>query len=73
MYACHYIKSTGQFPDPSSCLRRPVSHCNMQMCWEGWLTRQPDGNWLFHRFHMGVAASEGDMSAMQTARSRIED
>ena len=72
MYACHYINpqdntQTDQLSAPSS------THCNMQMPWEGWLTRQPDGNWLFHKVHMGVAASEGDMSVMQTARSRIED
>lgn len=70
MYACHYINPeqdtlTDQLSAPFSI------HCNMQMYWEGWLTRQSDGNWLFHKVHMGVAASEGDMSAMQTARSRV--
>lgn len=72
MFACHYINpqdntQTDKLSAPAS------SHCNMQMLWEGWLTRQPDGDWLFHKVHMGVAASEGDMSAMQIARSRVED
>ena len=71
MYACHYINP--QDNTHTDDLSAPASiNCNMQMLWEGWLTRQPDGNWLFHKVHMGVAASEGDMSAMQTARSRIE-
>ena len=72
MYACHYINpdnntQTEQLSAPTS------THCNMQMLWEGWLTRQADGNWLFHKIHMGVAASEGNMSVMQTARSRMEN
>ena len=71
MYACHYINP--QDNTHTDDLSAPASiNCNMQMLWKGWLTRQPDGNWLFHKVHMGVAASEGDMSAMQTARSRIE-
>ena len=72
MYACHYINP--QDNTQTDHLSAPASiHCNMQMTWKGWLTRQPDGDWLFHKVHMGVAASEGDMSAMQIARSRVED
>ena len=72
MYACHYINpsdntQTDQLSVPASI------HCNMQMFWEGRLTRQPDGNWLFHEIHMGVTASEGNLSAMETARSRVTD
>ena len=70
MYACHYINP--QDNTHTDHLSAPASiHCNMQMLWEGWLTRQPDGSWLFHKVYMGVAASEGDMNVMQTARSRI--
>jgi len=70
MYACHYINpsdntQTDQLSAPASI------HCNMQMFWEGRLTRQPDGNWLFHEVHMGVTASEGNLSVMETARSRV--
>ena len=72
MYACHYINP--QDNTLTDHLSAPAStHCNMQMHWEGWLNRQPDGSWLFHKFYMGVVASEGDMSAMQTARSRLEN
>lgn len=72
MYACHYINP--QDNTLTDHLSAPAStHCNMQMHWEGWLNRQPDGSWLFHKFYMGVVASEGDMSAMQTARSRVEN
>lgn len=72
MYACHYINQ--QDNTQTDQLSAPAGiHCNMQMPWEGWLTRQADDNWLFHKVHMGVAASEGDMSAMQTALSRIEN
>jgi hypothetical protein len=72
MYACHYINP--QDNTLTDHLSAPAStHCNMQMHWEGWLNRQPDGSWLFHKFYMGVIASEGDMSAMQTARSRVEN
>ena len=72
MYACHYINP--QDNTLTDHLSAPAStHCNMQMHWEGWLNRQPNGSWLFHKFYMGVVASEGDMSAMQTARSRVEN
>jgi hypothetical protein len=72
MYACHYINP--QDNTHTDDLSAPASiNCNMQMHWEGWLNRQPDGSWLFHKFYMGVVASEGDMSAMQTARSRLEN
>jgi len=70
MYACHYINKSeaGQAGELSA--QDALTHCNMQMHWEGWLTRQSDGNWLFHKFRMGVAASEGDMNAMRASLSR---
>jgi len=70
MYACHYINPTGTTQTGQLSAPQASTHCNMQMPWEGWLTRQPDGCWLFHKVHMGVATSEGDLGAMATALSR---
>ena len=73
MYACHYINpdetiSADQLSAPGAGI-----HCNMQMPWEAWLARQPDGDWLFHKIRMGVATSEGNSNAMETALSRHKD
>jgi hypothetical protein len=73
LYACHYIQ------EEDSGDRRNIGgnrtpgvniHCNKQMPWEGWLTRQPDGGWLFHKVRMGTFASEGDTTAFDISLQR---
>jgi len=73
LYACHYIQ------DEDAAERRDIggnrtpavhTHCNKQMPWEGWLTRQPDGGWLFHQIRMGTFASEGDTRAFDISLQR---
>jgi hypothetical protein len=72
LYACHYIQE-------ESAERRNIGgnttpsvniHCNKQMPWEGWLTRQPDDGWLFHKIRMGTFASEGDTTAFDISLRR---
>ena len=72
LYACHYIQEDGDERRNIGGNRTPSVniHCNKQMPWEGWLTRQSDGNWLFHKIRMGTFASEGDTRAFDISLSR---
>ena len=77
IFACHYIKISEYLEDatvpglPNSYLPGQFIRCNMQMPWEGWATRQPDGEWRFHKICMAVIAAEGDdrVFAMSLKRS----
>ena len=72
LYACHYIKPDDRVG--ADILEVPDAgiHCNMQMPWEGWLTRQADGGWLFHKIHMDVSVTEGDIKAFDISLERSQ-
>jgi len=73
LYACHYIQEEGVGERRNIGGNRTPAvhmHCNKQMPWEGWLTRQPDGGWLFHHIRMGTFASEGDVRAFDISLRR---
>ena len=72
MYACHYMNPGNNSQVGALSAPEASIHCNMQMPWEAWLTRQEDGRWLFHRVRMGVATSEGNLGIMEQARARSQ-
>lgn len=72
LYACHYIQEeeSGRQNIGGNNTPDVDMHCNKQMPWEGWLTRQPDGGWLFHKIRMGTFSSEGDTRAFDISLKR---
>lgn len=72
LYACHYIQEEGVDRRDIGGNHTPAVniHCNKQMPWEGWLTRQPDGSWMFRKIRMGTFASEGDTRAFDISLKR---
>jgi hypothetical protein len=73
LYACHYIQDEQQSERRNIGGNRTPAvnlHCNKQMPWQGWLTREPGGGWKFHRIAMATYASEGDTSVFDLSLRR---